>query len=89
MLCISGELSHALRSQTSIKFGLYYSLFEWFNRMYVSDKLHLFLTNDYVKEKVRPEQIELIKLYQPEVLWSDGDWESPDKYWEAEQFLAW
>ncbi|KAM7359161.1 alpha-L-fucosidase [Cochliomyia hominivorax] len=83
------ELSSALRKNTDLKFGLYYSLFEWFNRMYINDKLHIFLKDNYVVNKVRPEQIFLVQEYMPEILWSDGDWEAPDKYWKSEEFIAW
>ena len=78
-----------MRKNTYLKLGLYYSLFEWFNRMYINDKLHIFLTQNYVDRKVRPEQMELVQEYLPEVIWSDGDWEAPDKYWKAEEFFAW
>ncbi|XP_054732680.1 putative alpha-L-fucosidase [Anastrepha obliqua] len=83
------ELSTAIRKETSLKFGLYYSLFEWFNRLYIKDKLHIFLEQDYVNRKMRPEQIELVNEYLPEILWSDGDWEAPAKYWKSEEFIAW
>ncbi|XP_004519134.1 putative alpha-L-fucosidase [Ceratitis capitata] len=83
------ELSTAIRQESSLKFGLYYSLFEWFNRLYINDKLHLFLQQNYVERKMRPEQMELINEYLPEILWSDGDWEAPAKYWKAEEFIAW
>ncbi|XP_075162556.1 alpha-L-fucosidase [Haematobia irritans] len=83
------ELSLALRQHSDLKFGLYYSLFEWFNRMYINDKLHIFLTQDYVNQKVRPEQEFLVREYLPEIIWSDGDWEAPDKYWKSEEFIAW
>uniref|UniRef100_W8BZT3 Putative alpha-L-fucosidase n=1 Tax=Ceratitis capitata TaxID=7213 RepID=W8BZT3_CERCA len=83
------ELSTAIRKESSLKFGLYYSLFEWFNRLYINDKLHLFLQQNYVERKMRPEQMELINEYLPEILWSDGDWEAPAKYWKAEEFIAW
>ncbi|XP_023296903.2 putative alpha-L-fucosidase [Lucilia cuprina] len=83
------ELSSALRKNTDLKFGLYYSLFEWFNRMYINDKLHAFLQQNYVTNKVRPEQKYLIQEYLPEILWSDGDWEAPAKYWKSEEFIAW
>lgn len=57
--------------------------------MYIDDKLHVFLQENYVTNKVRPEQKYLIQEYRPEILWSDGDWEAPDKYWKAEEFIAW
>lgn len=82
------ELSQAVRDK-SMKFGIYYSLFEWFNRMYLSDKLHGFLKQTYVNYKVWPELVEIIDRFNPEVIWSDGDWEAPDEYWKAKEFLAW
>lgn len=86
---IIGELASSVREQPSLRFGLYYSLFEWFNRMYIDDKLHLFLKNVYVQNKMLPELYELVKQYQPEIIWSDGDWEAPPTYWNATEFIAW
>ncbi|CAO1437166.1 unnamed protein product [Diamesa tonsa] len=83
------ELSESIRKRTSMRFGLYYSLFEWFNRMYNNDKLHAFFKQSYVNSKVWPELVEMIDLFQPEVIWSDGDWEAPDGYWKSKEFLAW
>lgn len=32
---------------------------------------------------------ELVSTYQPEVFWSDGEWEAEPEYWNATEFLAW
>ncbi|ALC44315.1 Fuca [Drosophila busckii] len=83
------ELSAAIRDVSNLKFGLYYSLFEWFNRLWIDDKLHLLMQQHFVDYKVRPEQMDLVREYLPEIIWSDGDWEAPAKYWKSEEFIAW
>ncbi|XP_064551529.1 putative alpha-L-fucosidase isoform X1 [Drosophila montana] len=83
------ELAAAVRSVSDLRFGLYYSLFEWFNRLWIDDKLHLLLQQHFVDYKVRPEQVELVEEYLPDIIWSDGDWEAPAKYWKSEEFIAW
>lgn len=85
---IIGELSEAVRDK-KMKFGIYYSLYEWFNRMYLHDKYHAFFEQTYVQNKMWPELQEIIRLYRPEIIWSDGDWEAPDGYWKAKEFLTW
>uniref|UniRef100_A0A914QBZ3 alpha-L-fucosidase n=1 Tax=Panagrolaimus davidi TaxID=227884 RepID=A0A914QBZ3_9BILA len=32
---------------------------------------------------------ELVNLYKPDVIWSDGDWDKTDVYWKSKEFLAW
>ena len=44
-----GDLADAIRSHTNITFGLYHSLFEWFNPLYLKDSANNFSTQDYVK----------------------------------------
>ncbi|KAJ8667982.1 hypothetical protein QAD02_009645 [Eretmocerus hayati] len=84
-----GELSTALRKNTDLKFGVYHSLYEWFNPLYVNDKENNFTTDFFVINKIIPEMKELINKYQPQVLWSDGDWEASENYWKSKEFLAW
>lgn len=77
-----GELFTALR-KTSVKPGLYYSLYEWYNPLWKIDH------NRYAYEHVLPQLHELVTTYQPSVLWSDGDWEESPETWRSPQFLAW
>jgi alpha-L-fucosidase len=87
---IVAELAAALSGRKSLQFGLYYSLYEWFNRLYQSDKDTNFQTNDFVSHKVIPELKELVTKYQPKTLWLDGDWEpTKTNYWMATDFLEW
>ncbi len=39
-----GDLAKAVRKQPNLRFGVYHSLFEWFNPMFLSDKERNFTT---------------------------------------------
>ncbi|XP_066901637.1 alpha-L-fucosidase [Halyomorpha halys] len=86
---INAELAKTIREKTKLKFGFYYSLYEWFHPLYLADKTNNFTTQTFVDYKILPEMRELVDRYKPEVIWSDGEWEAPSKYWKAEEFLAW
>jgi alpha-L-fucosidase len=83
-----GDLAKSVREK-GLTFGLYHSLYEWYNPIYLADKENSFNTQDFVDHKMLPEMYELINNYQPSVLWSDGDWEANDTYFRSTQFLAW
>ncbi|KAH9502565.1 hypothetical protein Btru_069009 [Bulinus truncatus] len=85
---IVGELANATVS-TGLRFGLYHSLFEWFHPLYLQDKENQFNTQSFVDSKTMPELYELVNTYKPDIIWSDGDWEAPDKYWKSTEFIAW
>ncbi|XP_046453390.1 alpha-L-fucosidase-like [Daphnia pulex] len=84
-----GELAEAIREKTNMHFGLYHSLYEWYHPLYLQDKANNFETQDFVRLKTMPELYELVNTYKPDVIWSDGDWEANDKYWDTLNFLAW
>jgi len=84
-----GEFAQAIRETTDLTFGLYHSLFEWFNPEYLADKANNFNTSTFVDSKVMPELYELVNTYKPDVIWSDGDWETDSEYWRSKEFLAW
>lgn len=76
------ELKDAFHAQDpDFHFGLYYSLFEWFNPLYLKDKSGDFASRDFVQNKIIPEMKELALNIEPHVWWSDGDWEATPDYW--------
>ncbi len=77
-----GDLFKAVR-KTSVHAGMYYSLFEWFNPLWKSDK------SKYAMQHAWPQMKELIITYQPDVFWTDGDWEASENIWKSKEFLAW
>jgi alpha-L-fucosidase len=77
-----GDLFKAVR-KTSVHAGMYYSLYEWFNPLWKADK------NKYAAEHAWPQMKDLINTYQPDVFWTDGDWEAPAETWKSQEFLAW
>ncbi|XP_045478922.1 alpha-L-fucosidase [Harmonia axyridis] len=83
-----GDLSREVR-EAGLTFGLYHSLYEWFNPMYLSDKTSKFTSTEFIDKKIIPEMKEIVEKYKPDVLWSDGDWEAKDSYWKSTEFLAW
>ncbi|KAJ0180397.1 hypothetical protein K1T71_003801 [Dendrolimus kikuchii] len=85
---IVGELSKAVRSQ-GLKFGVYHSLYEWFNPIYLEDKHTNFTARVYTDTKLWPDVKQLVNDYKPSVLWSDGDWEAHDDYWRSTDLIAW
>ncbi|MBK9335359.1 MAG: alpha-L-fucosidase [Lewinellaceae bacterium] len=77
-----GDLVAAL-NKTSVKPGIYYSLYEWYNPLWKTDR------NRYAFEHALPQLHDLVTRYQPWVLWSDGDWDETPDTWRSPQFLAW
>ena len=36
-----------------------------------------------------PQLKDLVLKYEPDIIWSDGDWEATSDYWASKEFLAW
>jgi len=79
---LCGDLSDAVK-KAGLKMGFYYSLYEWFNPQYKSD------LEAYVDQHMIPQMKDLVTRYEPDILWTDGEWDKPSSDWKSEQFLAW
>jgi alpha-L-fucosidase len=77
-----GDLFAACR-KTSVKPGMYYSLYEWFNPLWKSDPKR------YAMEVVHPQAKELIQNYKPYVFWTDGEWDAPAETWKSQELISW
>jgi alpha-L-fucosidase len=77
-----GDLFTACR-KTSVKPGMYYSLYEWFNPLWKTDRAR------YVNEVMQPQAHELIEKYKPFVFWTDGEWDAPAETWKSKEFISW
>lgn len=79
---LMGEMAEATRA-AGLKFGFYYSLYEWFNPLWLYDRPR------YVKEHMFPQFKDVVTRYAPAIIFSDGEWDLPSKDWKAEELLAW
>ncbi len=77
-----GDLSEAVRRR-DLRMGYYYSLYEWYNPLWLSDKKR------YVAEHMIPQFRDLVTRYQPDIIFTDGEWELPSSEWRSPEILAW
>ena len=77
-----GDLTNSVR-KAGLKMGYYYSLYEWFNPLWLADKKR------YVAEHMMPQFKDLVTRYKPAVIFSDGEWDISDTAWRSEELLAW
>jgi alpha-L-fucosidase len=78
-----GELTTAVRRR-GLKMGFYYSLYEWFNPLWLSGDRQAF-----VERHLFPQFKDLVTRYQPSVIFSDGEWAEPSATWRSAELLAW
>jgi alpha-L-fucosidase len=79
---LMGELADATRA-AGMKFGFYYSLYEWFNPLWLKDRAR------YVDEHMTPQFKDVVSRYAPAIIFADGEWDMPSKDWKSEALLAW
>lgn len=76
------ELKDAMEG-TGVRFGVYHSVYEWFHPLYLKNP------EEYALKHLHPMLKELIEKYQPNTLFTDGEWDQPDSVWHSTEFLQW
>ena len=77
-----GDMAQSVRKR-GLKFGFYYSLYEWYNPLWLADRPR------FVREHMMPQFKDVVSRYQPSIIFSDGEWDMPSKDWHSEELLAW
>ena len=78
-----GDLSDCGAAAKACKMGIYYSLYEWYNPLWLSDKPR------YVAEHMHPQFKEVVTRYKPSIIFSDGEWDITSAEWKSPELLAW
>ena len=76
------ELKQAMDA-VGVKFGVYHSVYEWFNPLYLKNP------EEYAVKHLHPMLKELICRYEPWTLFTDGEWEHTSEVWHSTEFLTW
>lgn len=76
------ELKEAVEPK-GVKFGVYHSVYEWVNPLYLESP------ERYALEHLIPMLKELIVKYEPWTLFTDGEWDHPSSVWHSTDFLTW
>jgi alpha-L-fucosidase len=79
---ICGELTEAVKKE-GLRMGFYYSLYEWYNPLYLEDR------DKYVENHMIPQLKDLVNRYTPDIVWPDGEWDMTSDKWKSTEFLAW
>lgn len=79
---VLGELTKAVRSK-GIKMGIYFSLYEWTNPLWLTNK------EKYIRKHLFPQFKDVVTRYQPAIIFSDGEWDLTSEAWHSEELLAW
>ncbi len=77
-----GDLTTAVRKK-GLRMGIYYSLYEWYNPLWLSDKPR------YVKDHLFPQFKDVVTRYKPSIIFTDGEWEMTSAQWRSPELLAW
>jgi alpha-L-fucosidase len=76
------DLTEAGRRR-GLHMGLYYSLYEWYNPLWLSDRQR------FVAEHLFPQFKDVVNHAKPAIIFSDGEWDMTSAEWRSAELLAW
>ncbi|HYW78473.1 MAG TPA: alpha-L-fucosidase, partial [Thermoguttaceae bacterium] len=79
---LTADMAAALE-KVGVRWGVYYSLYEWWHPLWVSNR------ERYVREHYFPQFKEMVTKYRPEFIFTDGEWEAGEDVWRPKEMLAW
>lgn len=90
---LAGEFTAAMKA-AGLRSGFYYSLLEYANPRYPGNFLGRtdvkpLAMQDWARQVNIPQMKELVENYKADIIWTDGEWDHPDKDQLSEEFLAW
>ena len=77
-----GDLDRSVK-KVGLRSGLYYSLYEWDHPDYPEN------VKTYVADHMLPQFKDVVQRYEPDIIFSDGEWDRDSREWKSEEFLAW
>jgi len=77
-----GDLGNAVTA-VGLRMGFYYSLYEWYNPLWLADK------RTYIEKHMIPQFKDVVSNYKPSIIFADGEWDLPSSEWKSEELLAW
>lgn len=79
---VIGELNKA-GNKMGLKMGIYFSLYEWYHPLWLSDK------DKFVTDHFHPKLKEVVNRYEPWSIFFDGDWGMSGKRWRNNELAKW
>jgi alpha-L-fucosidase len=67
----------------NLHMGIYYSLYEWYNPLWLADRKR------YALEHMAPQFKDVVTHALPDIIFSDGEWEMNSEDWHTPDLLAW
>ena len=79
---VLGDLTTEVRKR-GLKMGYYYSLYEWYNPLWLKDR------KQYAVSHMHPQFKDLVTKYKPAIIFADGEWDMSSADWKSPELLAW